>query len=207
MHGGHFHSGVFFGFGGFGYPYYPYPYAYGYPYPYPYPYPYAYYAPPSAPGATPPDSPGPPQPLTPPPPPATYAPPPGQSVYYFCPTTKSYYPYVATCAVAWQSVPVMPPAQPQYVVHAGEPPAPPPASTPSVLDTSDEAFLDGQGESRVVVQFRNEAGQACRVLQRIIVIDGVRHSATGTICQRADGRWVISPQDVPETRGVAETDP
>jgi hypothetical protein len=117
FHDGHFHDNVFFGFGGFA-PFYPYayPYAYypyAYPYPYPYPYPYAVtYAPPPA--APPPRAAsGAPVPLTPPPPtahlPASYAPPPVRSAYYFCPANKGFYPYVASCAVAWRPVPTAPP--------------------------------------------------------------------------------------------------
>ena len=51
--------------------------------------------------------------LTPPPP--TADPPPGyaaaltQNAYYYCPTSKSYYPYVAHCSVAWRPVPTRPP--------------------------------------------------------------------------------------------------
>jgi hypothetical protein len=76
-----------------------------------YPPAYATYAPP--PTAAPQAAPGPPTPLTPPPPgthpPASYAPPGVQDVYYFCPASKTYYPYVAHCAVAWRRVPTTPP--------------------------------------------------------------------------------------------------
>lgn len=94
-HGFHDHDGFrggffFGGVGGFydpylGYPYYGYPYAYPYAYPYPYPYPYATpYAPAAAPAAPPPE------------------------VWYFCPPTKAYYPYVSSCSVPWQPVPARP---------------------------------------------------------------------------------------------------
>ena len=87
-----FHNRFFFGFGGFGffdpfwpvagYPYYPYGYAaYGYPYGYPYP----AYPPAAAPAAATP------------------------TAWYFCPASKSYYPYVQSCAVTWQQVPSQPP--------------------------------------------------------------------------------------------------
>jgi hypothetical protein len=88
-----------------------------------------YYAPPT--GASPPTAPGGPVPLTSAPPathspavgapvpltsapPVTHsaaghAPPPGSDAYYFCPASKGYYPYVASCAVAWRSVPATPP--------------------------------------------------------------------------------------------------
>lgn len=88
----HFHHRFFFGFGGFfdpfwpwaGYPYYPYGYAaYGYPYGYPYPaYPLAA-APAVAPAAAP-------------------------NVWYFCRPSMTYYPYVQSCAEAWQQVPAQP---------------------------------------------------------------------------------------------------
>ena len=61
----------------------------------------SYYAPgyyaPSAPSYAPPPTAG------------TAAPPPAGNAYYFCPTSKSYYPYVATCSVAWRPVPTTPP--------------------------------------------------------------------------------------------------
>jgi hypothetical protein len=76
-----------------------------------YPPAYATYAPP--PTAAPQAAPGAPTPLTPPPPgthpPASYAPPGVQDVYYFCPASKTYYPYVARCPVAWRRVPTTPP--------------------------------------------------------------------------------------------------
>lgn len=88
------------------YGYYGPPYAPAY-----YPPPYGTYAPPPA--AAPQAVPGPPTPLTPPPPgihpPASYAPPAVRDVYYFCPASKSYYPYVARCAVPWRQVPTTPP--------------------------------------------------------------------------------------------------
>lgn len=63
-----------------------------------------------------------PTPLPPPsatPPPATAAPPPARNAYYFCPASKGYYPYVATCAVAWRPVPTTPPqGQPRYAAAA-----------------------------------------------------------------------------------------
>ena len=88
-------------------PYYPAPsyYAPGYYAPS-----YPSYAPPPA--AAPQAAPGAPAPL---PPPATArrqagsAPPPAGNAYYFCPTSKAYYPYVATCPVAWRPVPTTPP--------------------------------------------------------------------------------------------------
>jgi hypothetical protein len=41
--------------------------------------------------------------------PAGSAQPPTGNAYYFCPTSKAYYPYVATCPVAWRPVPTTPP--------------------------------------------------------------------------------------------------
>ena len=72
---------------------------------------YAGYAPPPA--AAPQAAPGAPVPLPPPSAtarrPAGSAPPPAGNAYYFCPTRKAYYPYVATCPVAWRPVPTTPP--------------------------------------------------------------------------------------------------
>jgi hypothetical protein len=88
FHGGFghgFHGGFFFGgIGGLYYPYLDYPY-YGYPYAYPYAYPYpAPYLPAGAPAAA------------------------VQDVWYFCPPSKAYYPYVSSCSVPWQQVPAQP---------------------------------------------------------------------------------------------------
>jgi hypothetical protein len=95
------------------YPYYPPPY-----YPPPYYPPPSYYAPANyAPplGASPQTAPGAPLPLTPAPPtahsPANHAPPPASDAYYFCPASNGFYPYVASCAVAWRAVPITPPPQ------------------------------------------------------------------------------------------------
>jgi hypothetical protein len=86
------------------------PYGYYAPpyYPAPSYYAPAYYAPPTA--ASPQTAPGAPLPLTPPPPhsPANHAPPAASDSYYFCPASKGYYPYVASCAVAWRPVPITP---------------------------------------------------------------------------------------------------
>lgn len=91
-------------------PYYPAPSYYAPAY---YPPPAVTYAPPPA--AAPEAAPGAPRPLA--PPPAThsaagYAPPLDRNAYYFCPTSKAYYPYVAKCRVAWRSVPITPPHLP-----------------------------------------------------------------------------------------------
>jgi hypothetical protein len=88
------------------------PYGYYMPPYYPAPNYYApYYAPPAP--ASPQTAPGAPVPLAPPPPtthpPASAAPPPARDAYYFCPASKGYYPYVASCAVAWRPVPITPP--------------------------------------------------------------------------------------------------
>jgi hypothetical protein len=101
-HGGGWRVGFY---GGFYAPYGAYPYDWGYPYgaayPYaaPYPsYPYAYPAPMPAPA---------PAPIyAAPPAPAPAA---SSSVWYYCPPTKTYYPYVTTCKVAWKQVPITPP--------------------------------------------------------------------------------------------------
>jgi hypothetical protein len=95
FHGGRggFHGGYHGFFGGvFVDPFFwDYPYLYGYPYPYSaYPYPYAG-----------------PSVYPPPAPPVAAAPP--QNVWYYCPSSHGYYPYVATCSVAWQQVPATPP--------------------------------------------------------------------------------------------------
>ena len=71
------------------------PYYWGYPY-YPYPYYAPYYYPPASSVTV--IEPGPAQ--------AAPAPP----AYYYCTNPKGYYPYVASCQVPWQAVPVVPPA-------------------------------------------------------------------------------------------------
>jgi hypothetical protein len=44
-------------------------------------------------------------------PPVVVAPAPqAASTWYYCPTSRAYYPYVATCASQWQMVPAVPPA-------------------------------------------------------------------------------------------------
>jgi len=168
QHGGHGHSSVFFsfGFGGFA-PFAPLPTPYAY-----YPYPYASY-PDGAAYASPVGQAPSPAPI--------YAPPSAEmATYYFCPATNSYYPYVASCAVAWQRRPATP-ADPQPRSAAVPParstaPAPPPGSEP-----------------RVVSRFKNAAGQECQEFEETILIDGAHQRATGTACQGADGRRVISP--------------
>jgi hypothetical protein len=72
------------------------PYFYNY-YSYPYPYPYPVYEQPY---------PGYVQPATVP------AQPPAQ-FWYYCASTKGYYPYVPSCTEAWQPVPALPPAPPR----------------------------------------------------------------------------------------------
>lgn len=74
--------GPYVGF--YGWPYYPYPY---YPN-------YAYY-PPVAPVAVAPAAPG--------------AAPAAANSWYYCADSKGYYPYVQSCASAWQPVPATPP--------------------------------------------------------------------------------------------------
>ena len=89
------------------------PYGYYAPHYYPAP---NYYAPASYAPATavsPHPAPGAPVPLTPQSPtthsPASHAPPPASGAYYFCPASNGYYPYVASCDVAWRSIPITPP--------------------------------------------------------------------------------------------------
>ncbi|HXZ51258.1 MAG TPA: hypothetical protein VEH51_04590 [Burkholderiales bacterium] len=119
-HGGHYHGGGYYHGGGhyyghgyagwgvyFGLPYYsgwyypPYPYYYPYGYGYPY---YPYYG--GAAGV--------------PSGPTTYvergdqqaAPEaPGQNWWYYCPDSKTYYPYAKQCPGGWQKVAPQPPAQ------------------------------------------------------------------------------------------------
>jgi hypothetical protein len=92
-HGGGWHGGVYFGVGpywGWGPGWWGYPYAYGYPYPYAYPAP-AYVAP--APYAY----------------PAAPAPTaPAASVWYYCESSRAYYPYVQSCQEGWRQVPAQP---------------------------------------------------------------------------------------------------
>jgi hypothetical protein len=90
---GHFHSRVVVGVG-FG-PWWGPPWWY---YPYPYPYPYVYAPPPTVVVQEPP----------------VYvqqqaAPAPApESFWYYCPSSKSYYPYVQSCPEAWVKVPPRP---------------------------------------------------------------------------------------------------
>ena len=99
-HGGGWYGGVFVGgpwwWGA-------YPYAYGYPYPYAYSYPY--YSTPYA--AYPPVDQGPSvyiqQPIA---PAEASAPPP--AMWYYCPSSKAYYPTVKKCRVDWIEVPPTP---------------------------------------------------------------------------------------------------
>jgi hypothetical protein len=90
-HGGsHYVVGLNFGFGGYyGYPYYPY---YSYPY-YSYPYYPAYYPSPAVVQQQ----------------PTTYVEQPqaqeqASGYWYYCPVSKSYYPYVRECSAGWQRV-------------------------------------------------------------------------------------------------------
>lgn len=218
VHGGvHFHSGgVFFGFGGFGAPFfpyaaYPYPYAYA-PYPYPYPSPYPYPYPPPAPYGggypPPPDGAAPPPPGAPPPmtpPPATSVPPAAQQVWYYCPTTNSIYPQARSCAVAWRAVPTTPPSAthaPDPLVADAAPQARQRPPTPGA-ETALQAFLrelredEQQQRPRIIAHFKNAAGQECESFEQPITIDGKEQRASGTVCQRADGRWVIAPGPPP----------
>ena len=100
-HGGHYygHSGVHWGFYFGGWPYYN---SWYYP-PYPYYYPYSPYY-----GGT----------VVVPSGPTTYvergdeqAAPEAQSWWYYCPESKTYYPYVKQCPGGWQKVSPQPPAQ------------------------------------------------------------------------------------------------
>jgi hypothetical protein len=77
-------------------PYYPAPSYYAPPYPAYYAPSYAAYAPPPA------QAPAVPAALTPPPPAV-------QNAYWYCPTSKGFYPNVASCPVAWRRLPLTPP--------------------------------------------------------------------------------------------------
>ncbi|HEX2828353.1 MAG TPA: hypothetical protein VHP37_18510 [Burkholderiales bacterium] len=96
--GSHVHFGV-----GFGFPVYPAPYYYPPP---------AYYYPPPvyvqpAPAPVyiePPQAAAPPAPA-----PQAQAAPQGDQYWYYCPDSKTYYPYVKSCSSAWQRVRPQPP--------------------------------------------------------------------------------------------------
>lgn len=98
-HGG---SSVHFGFG-FGFP------VYGGPYyaPYYYPPPAYYYPPPAYAAPAAPVYVEPPQNAA--PAPQAQAAPPSDQYWYFCPDSKTYYPYVKSCSSAWQRVRPQPP--------------------------------------------------------------------------------------------------
>jgi hypothetical protein len=133
--------------------------------------------------------------------PSAAAQPPAQALWYYCPATSGYYPYVATCAVAWQAVPTTPP-QSHLVQGAAHPtPAPikPEPSARGAADTPTEAFLRGiggprQGEPRIVAEFNDSSGQPCQELEHTVVVDGVHRRATAIVCERPDGHWVIATQ-------------
>ena len=95
-HGGGVHGEVFIGPGWWGWGYrYPYPYWYGGYYPPPY---YGYAPPPWYADDE----------------PQSYVqqapePPPPQAYWYYCPTSRAYYPKVRECAEEWVKVPPRPP--------------------------------------------------------------------------------------------------
>jgi hypothetical protein len=127
--------------------------------------------------------------------------PPKDAVWYYCPATSGYYPYVATCAVAWQTVPTTPPQS--NLAHGPARAAPAPktaAPVRGVADTPTEAFLRGtggphEGEPRVVAAFTNSSSQPCQELERTVVVDGVHQRATAIVCERTDGHWVIATEE------------
>ena len=45
---------------------------------------------------------------------------------------------------------------------------------------------------RIIRGFSNNLGQPCRVVEQIVIINGQRVRATGTVCQQPDGRWAIT---------------
>jgi hypothetical protein len=211
--GGHGGGAVFIGvggfgccFGGFGFGGFWPPFGWGYAPPPP-----AWaYAPPAAweslpPAmAMPPRTTGSPTALAAPPPtpPSSAAPPPKEAVWYYCPATNGYYPYVATCAVAWRTIPTTPPQS--NLVHgpARAAPAPtiPERPVRGVADTPTEAFLRGiggshVGESQVVAEFTNSSGQPCQELEHTVVVNGVHQRATAIVCERTDGHWVIATEE------------
>jgi len=81
------------GFGFWGWPYYPYPY-------YPDYYGYPDYYPPVAPAVGVPQAPA-----------APAGAPAASNMWYYCDSSKAYYPYVQTCSTAWRQVPATPPKQ------------------------------------------------------------------------------------------------
>jgi hypothetical protein len=111
--GGHYggHYGGYYGHGHggdysfyYGWPYWGWAWYYPYYYPYYYPnaYPYSYYYPSTAPSV--------PQEYiqrSEPENPAAREP---SNVWYYCPDTKAYYPYVKECPGGWQTVPAEPPS-------------------------------------------------------------------------------------------------
>lgn len=133
--------------------------------------------------------------------PSAAAPPATEAVWYYCPTTKGYYPYVANCAVAWQTVPTTPPTT--HLVHAPTHVAPAPIAperpTRGVGATPTEAFWHGvggspRGEPKLVAEFNNSSGQPCQELEHTVVVDGIHRRATAVVCERPDGHWMIATQ-------------
>jgi hypothetical protein len=135
---------------------------------------------------------------------AAASPPPKEAVWYYCPATSRYYPYVATCAVAWQTVPTT--TSQSNLVHRPVRAAParttPERLVRGVADTPTEAFLRGIGGSRVgepqiVAEFTNSSGQPCQGLEHTVVVNGLHQRATAIVCERTNGHWVIATEEAP----------
>jgi surface antigen len=51
---------------------------------------------------------------------------------------------------------------------------------------------DEPQQVRIIRGFSNDQGQPCRVVEQIVIINGQRVRAMGTVCQQQDGRWTIA---------------
>jgi len=98
-------GGPYWGWGSYYSPYY-YPYSYPYSYPYYNPYYYPYYNPYSYPPAVT----APSEYIEQPTPESSS---PTSDVWYYCPESRAYYPYVKKCPGGWQTVPAQPPSEPE----------------------------------------------------------------------------------------------
>lgn len=133
---------------------------------------------------------------------AVASPPPKEAVWYYCPATSGYYPYVPTCSMAWQTVPTKPQQSDLAHAPARTTPAPATRETPvrAIADTPTAAFVRGigashQGEPQILAEFTNSAGQPCQVLERTVVVAGVHQRATAIVCERNNGHWVIATEE------------
>lgn len=127
---------------------------------------------------------------------------PKDAVWYYCSATSGYYPYVSTCAVAWQMVPTTPAHSnlAHRQTRAAPTPTMPERPVRGLANTPTVASLHGmggshEGASRLVAEFTNSSGQPCQELEHTVVVDGVDQRATAILCERTGGHWVIATEE------------